>query len=78
MSGLAARSSAPVEGNNIDPQFHQKVFGLFERLENETPGTGVGLALVQRIVDSHGGRVWVESKGLGQGSTFCLTLPPAS
>lgn len=65
-------------GLGIDPQFHQRVFELFERLESETPGTGVGLALVQRIVDSHGGRIWVESKGLGQGSTFCLTLSPDS
>ena len=63
-------------GLGIDPEFHQQVFGLFERLESETPGTGVGLALVQRIVENHGGRIWVESKGFGQGSTFYLTLSP--
>lgn len=62
-------------GMGIDPRYHQKVFGLFERLAPEAEGTGVGLALVQRIVEVHGGRIWVESEGPGQGSTFCWTLP---
>ncbi len=61
-------------GMGIDPRYHRKIFGLFERLKAETPGTGVGLALVQRIVEVHGGRVWVESEGKGQGATFCFTL----
>ncbi len=62
-------------GVGIDPEYHRKVFGLFERLQAETPGTGIGLALVERIVTVHGGRVWVESEGRGQGSTFFFTLP---
>ncbi|MCP3961180.1 MAG: hypothetical protein GY719_25315 [bacterium] len=61
-------------GAGIEPPYHEKVFGLFERLDAETEGTGIGLALVKRIVEVHGGRVWVESKGRGHGSTFCFTL----
>ena len=62
-------------GIGIDPRYHERVFGLFEKLDPETAGTGVGLAIVKRIVEVHGGRVWVESEGAGQGSTFCFTLP---
>ena len=64
-------------GRGIEPRYHEKVFGLFERLDPTDEGTGVGLALVKRIVEVHGGRVWVESAGLGRGSTFCFTLPGA-
>lgn len=61
-------------GIGIDRQYLEKVFGLFERLDAATPGTGIGLALVKRIVELHGGRIWVESEGLGKGSCFCFTL----
>ncbi len=62
-------------GIGIEERFHRKVFGLFDRLDQKVEGTGVGLALVQRIVEVHDGRIWVESEGQGQGSTFCFTLP---
>ncbi len=61
-------------GIGIEPQYHNKVFGLFEKLNPQSEGTGVGLALVKRIVETHGGRIWVESEGDGKGSTFCFTL----
>jgi len=61
-------------GIGIDPQYHERVFGLFNRLNPEIDGTGIGLALVRRIVEVHGGKVWVESQ-LGKGSTFFFTLP---
>ncbi|HTY24345.1 MAG TPA: PAS domain S-box protein [Desulfomonilaceae bacterium] len=62
-------------GMGIQPNFHEKVFGLFDKLDPQTEGTGLGLALVKRIVEVHGGRIWVESEGTGHGSTFCFTLP---
>ena len=65
-------------GIGIDPRYHDRVFALFERLDPRVEGTGVGLALVRRIVEVHGGRVWVESDGAGRGSTFCFTLPPGA
>ena len=61
-------------GVGIDPRYQSRIFELFERLDPKTPGTGVGLALVKRIVEVHGGRVWVESEGAGQGARFCWTL----
>ena len=54
-----------------------KVFELFRQVDRKKEGTGVGLAIVQRIVEVHGGRVWAESKGLGHGTTFCFALPRA-
>jgi signal transduction histidine kinase len=62
-------------GMGIESQHLQRVFGLFEKLNPTSEGTGVGLALVKRIIETHGGRIWVESEGLGKGSTFCFTIP---
>jgi len=62
-------------GIGIAPRYHQKVFGLFERLDGASDGTGIGLTLVKRIIEVHGGRIWVESVGEGHGSTFCFTVP---
>lgn len=63
------------DGIGIDPRYTERIFGLFEQLDQSRPGTGVGLALVKRIVEVHGGRVWVESPGLGHGATFFVELP---
>jgi len=62
-------------GIGIDPRFHNQVFGLFEKLDPTSEGTGIGLALVKRIIETHGGKIWVDSGGQGDGTTFCFTLP---
>jgi signal transduction histidine kinase len=79
--GWRPGASSPVlyvrdNGIGIDPRYHEKVFGLFDRLDQSVDGTGLGLALVKRIVETHGGKVWVESEGAGRGATFCIALPP--
>ncbi len=63
-------------GIGIEPQYHERIFGLFNRLDPSVHGTGIGLTLVRRIVEIHGGRIWVESE-YGRGSTFLFTLPLA-
>ena len=60
-------------GMGIPPEYHQKIFGLFEKLDPTSEGTGIGLALVKRIVEVHGGKIWVESEP-GKGATFFFTL----
>ena len=62
-------------GMGIEPRYRERVFGLFERLDSQSDGTGIGLAIVKRILEVHGSRVWIESAGRGSGATFCFTLP---
>jgi len=64
-------------GMGIAPEYHERIFGLFDKLDARSEGTGIGLALVKRIIESHGGIIWVESE-LGKGSTFYFTLPRPS
>jgi len=64
-------------GIGIDQQYGAKIFGIFEKLDPKSPGAGLGLSMIQRIVEKYGGRVWVESEGSGSGSCFFFTLPQA-
>jgi signal transduction histidine kinase len=65
-------------GVGFDMQYHDRIFGIFERLhrQEEYPGTGVGLAIVRKVAERHGGRAWAESE-VGRGSTFFLAIPDA-
>ncbi len=62
-------------GIGIQREYLERVFNLFERLDTQIEGTGIGLALAKRIVEFHEGRIWAESAGLGEGSTFWFSLP---
>lgn len=64
------------QGVGFDMQYHGRIWGIFERLhrQEDYPGTGVGLAIVRKVAERHGGHAWAESE-IGKGSTFFLAFP---
>jgi signal transduction histidine kinase/PAS domain-containing protein len=77
--GLEIVVSVSDTGIGMTPQEQKRLFEAFYQanggIKGKTPGTGLGLAITRRIVEKHGGRIWMESKGVNQGSTFTFTLP---
>jgi PAS domain S-box-containing protein len=67
-------------GIGIEPQYAEQIFGLFKRLHprSEFAGNGIGLAVCQRVVEQYGGRIWLDRSAIGEGSTFCFSIPARS
>ncbi len=62
-------------GEGIEPEYQDRIFRIFEKLVPSIEGTGIGLSIVKRVVEVHGGSIWLESEGMGKGSTFYFTFP---
>jgi len=80
--GVDRRGAEPVffvqdNGMGIESPYLERIFNLFEKLDSTTEGTGIGLAIVKRIIEAHGGKIWAESEGLKKGTTIRFTLPAA-
>lgn len=78
--GVRPNTTPPIiyvrdNGIGIEPHYCEKIFGLFEKIDAQSIGTGIGLALVKRIIEVHSGHIWAESEGNGTGATFCFTIP---
>jgi signal transduction histidine kinase len=78
--GMEKTGDAPVffvqdNGIGIDSRYLERIFNLFEKLNVSRHGTGIGLTIVRRIIEVHGGKIWAESDGPGKGTTFRFTLP---
>ena len=78
--GVDRRGDTPVffvqdNGIGIDPRYLERIFNLFEKLNVSAHGTGIGLTIVRRIIEVHGGKIWAESEGPGKGTVFRFTLP---